>query len=151
MDILKRNHVKHGLIMCAVLAVCLLLLEFTNSTFESKSPFISFATFVAPLLVWWSGIRARKKAQKNKLTFKEGIGEGFKISLVFGIVSPFVFLLYYLLFNMDAVAYAQNAYGLGDAPYTVVIAVDMLYACSIYLCSYFWNTIRSYYFIFPQI
>ncbi len=129
MSILTSNYVKHALIMCLVLIVCLSLMEITNSTFESKSPFIAFSTMIAPLFVWWSGIRSRKKALKNTLTYKQGVTEGFKISLVFGLLSPFIFMSYYLLFNMDAVEYARGVYGLQNAGTSLVIAVDMLIQC----------------------
>ena len=127
MKLLSQNHVKYGLIMCAVVILCLFYMELTgqNESFE-KSPLVAFWTFIAPAIVWFFGIRARKIAQKNKLTFKQGATEGFKISVVFAVTSPFIFLLYYLLVNPQILGYVRKAYGLTTADEAVVIVVDLL-------------------------
>lgn len=126
MELLKQNYVKYGLIMCAVIVVCLSIMEITgqNQSFD-KSPIVAIWTFIAPGVIWYLGIKTRKDAQKGKLTFKEGVKEGFKISLVFAIVSPFVFLAYYLLINPEILSYVRKAYGLNSAAEGVVIATDM--------------------------
>ena len=118
---------KYGLVMVGVVAVCLALMEMTgnNKTFDSKSPLLLIYQFIAPAVVWYLGISARKKAQKGKLTFKQGLVEGFKIALVFGIVSPFVFTAYYLFINPGIVDYVANVYGLKGASTAIVIGVDM--------------------------
>lgn len=128
MELLKQNYVKYGLIMCAVLLVCLCLMEITgqNQSFDNKSPFQFIFMFIAPFVVWWLGIAAKKKLLKNKMTFKQGLSEGFKISLAYGIVSPFIFLFYYVFINPDIVAYVKVAYNLSEAQDAVVIGVDML-------------------------
>ena len=128
MEILKQNHVKYGLIMSAIIAVCLLFMEITgqNQSFDQKSPLVFFSMIVAPFIVWWMGIKAKKDSQKGKLTFKEGLKEGFKISLVYGIVSPFVFVLYYLLINPGILDYVRTSYNLTEASQMTVILVDML-------------------------
>lgn len=111
--------------MCAVLAACLILMVITNTGFDSKSPFMTIATFIAPFIIWFLGIRAYKKILKGKMSFKQGLKEGFKISLTFGIISLFIFLVFYL-FNPSALEYAQTAYNLSGTSIQVVVMVDML-------------------------
>ena len=126
MQFLSQNFVKYGLIMVAVMVGCLALMELTgqNQTFE-HSPWAAFSTFVAPPLVWFLGLRAKKKAQEGRLTYRQGLGEGFKISVVYAILSPFVTLAYYTLVNPPIVASTREAYGLLDATDATVIQVDM--------------------------
>lgn len=126
MQLLKKSYVKHGLVMCGLIALCLVLMEVTgeNMSFE-KSPFQVIFTMIAPFVVWYYGIRARKVAQHGSLTFKEGVAEGFKISVVFAIVSPFIFALYYIAVNPAIVNSVRQAYGLTDAPFTKVVMIDM--------------------------
>jgi hypothetical protein len=128
MKLLQHSHVKYGLLMSLITSVCLMLIEVTgqNDTFEKKSIFEIFFTFIAPAIVWFFGIRARKIWQGNKLTFKQGLAEGFKISLVYGIISPFIFLKYYLLINPGILEYIRGAYGLVGASDAMVISVDMV-------------------------
>lgn len=127
MDLLQKTHVKYGLLMSAITAVCLILMEITgnNESFD-KSPYATFFIFIAPLIVWYLGIREKKKSQKNKITFKQGLSAGFKISLVYAAVSPFIFLLYYLLFNPSIVAHVGESYGLQNVSVPMIIAVDMV-------------------------
>ena len=89
-------HLKYGLIMLGLTAACLLLMEVTgkNESF-GESPYTVIYTFIAPLFVWFFGLREYKKAYKQKLTWKTGVRESFKIALVYAITSPFLFLVYY--------------------------------------------------------
>lgn len=123
---MEQNYMKYGLIMCGVVVFCLSLLHATGqyADFEKKSPFEAIF-ILAPFVVWFLGIRARKKELKNKMTFKQGLTEGFKISLVFAVISPFIFMFYYLLFNGEILAYVRRAYGMAGASDTIVIMVDM--------------------------
>lgn len=126
MKFLKQNFVKYGLFMTGVIVLCLLFMEITgqNQSFDKSS--LELAMLAAPVIVWYLGIRAKKRLLKNKMTFKQGFIEGFKISLVYGLVSPFVFLFYYVAINPEIVAYVRKAYGLTNAPDSTVIHVDML-------------------------
>lgn len=128
MELLKKNHIKYGLIMSAVTAVCLMLMEITgqNQSFDAKSPFQIIFLFIAPAVVWYFGIKAKKQMLGGKLTFKQGLSEGFKISVVYGLTSPFVFLIYYLFINPQILEYVRTSYGLANASNTMVIAVDMV-------------------------
>lgn len=107
--------------------VCLAIMELTgqNQSFD-KSPLVLVWTFIAPAIVWYFGINEKKKIQKGKLSFKEGVKEGFKISLVFGLTSPFVFLFYYLFVNPPIISYVKSAYGMSGSSDGMVIAIDMV-------------------------
>lgn len=127
MSFFKQNHVKYGLALVGILIVCFLVMEITgnNETFDGKSPLFLFYQFIAPAIVWYLGLRAKKKAQGGKLTFKQGVKEGFKISLVFGIVSPFAFLIYYFI-NPGILNFIKAAYGMPNAADSMIIALDMV-------------------------
>jgi hypothetical protein len=126
MELLKQNHIKYGLILCATIIVCLFFMHISGAgtDFEKKSPF-DLLIMLLPFVVWFLGIKAYKKELHNKMTFKQGLTEGFKISLVFGIISPFIFMFYYLLFNMEILTFVRDAYGLTGASDSIVIAFDM--------------------------
>lgn len=128
MEFLKQNHVKYGLILTAALTVCLVIMELTrtNQTFEHSSPVFFIYQFLTPAVVLYLGLKAKKEMQKGKFSYKEGLKEGFKISLVFGIVSPFLFLIYYTLINPGILPYVAQSYGLTGASNGLVIGVDML-------------------------
>lgn len=114
--------------MAKITAVCLVIMELTgnNQSFDQKSPLTIVFMFIAPFFVWWLGMAAKKKMLKNKITYKQAFTEGVKISLVYALISPFVFLLYYLLVNPEILQYVRTAYGLTSASTTTVIVVDML-------------------------
>lgn len=94
-----------------------------NESF-AKSPIVTFYTFIAPFIVWYFGIKARKDIQKGKLTFKEGVAEGFKISLTYAIISPFIFPIYYQI-NPAILGYVKEAYQMPDAANSTIILIDM--------------------------
>lgn len=126
MNLLSQNYVRYALIMCAILVICLASLEITgNNQGFDKSPVVAIWTFIAPFVIWFFGIRAKKKTQNGKLTFKQGFMEGLRISIVFGIISPFIFLGYYLFINPEIVSYVKDAYGLGNQKDYVAIIVDL--------------------------
>lgn len=112
--------------MTGVIVLCLLFMEVTgqNKSFE-HSPIVFFFTAIAPAVIWFFGIRAKKKLLKGKLTFKQGFLEGFKISLVYGITSPFVFLFYYLFINPEIVEQVKVIYQMESASDAMVIGTDL--------------------------
>jgi hypothetical protein len=120
------NFLKYGLIMNGVLVICLALMHLTGqySSFEKGAP-LDIIFLLAPFVIWFLGLKAKKKELKNKMTFKEGWVEGIKISLVFGIISPFIFMLYYVGFNPGILTYVRDSYGLEGASKSTVIMVDM--------------------------
>lgn len=127
MNLLKQNYVKYGLVMCVVLLACLMIMEITrqNESFDGKYPIQFFFMMIAPAIVWFWGIYAKKKMNKNKLTFKQGLNEGFRISLVYAIISPFIFLAYYTFVNPQIVNSVKEMYKMSGEPNSTVIAVDM--------------------------
>jgi hypothetical protein len=127
-ELLKQTHVKYGLILCLILVICLTTMEITgqNQSFDNKSSVFILYQFIAPAVVWFLGIRAKKKQLGGKLTYKQGLTEGFKMSIVFAVVSPFIFMFYYLLINPAILSYVKGAYGMKEASDTTVILVDMV-------------------------
>ncbi len=128
MELLKKNYIKYGLIMSGITALCLLLMEVTgqNQTFDNKSPIQLIAQFVAPLVVWFFGIKSRKKELKNKMTYKQGLMEGFRISLVYALISPFIFMFYYVFINPAILESVRKIYHLTNTSNEMIIASDML-------------------------
>jgi hypothetical protein len=96
-----------------------------NETFDQKSPIFLFYQFIAPLIVWYFGLTSYKKLHNGKMSFKDGVKEGFRMSLVFGIVSPFIFVAYYLI-NPGIVDFIKTAYQMPDADNNTIIAFDMI-------------------------
>lgn len=129
-SILQKNHIKYGLIMSGILLICLTLMHVTNqySSFEKGAP-LDTIFVLAPFVIWFLAIRAYKKELKNRMSFKQGLVQGIKISTVFGIISPIIFMLYYTLFNPGILNYVAESYGMKGAPTVAIIAVDMLVQC----------------------
>lgn len=127
MDFIKKSYFKYGLWLSALTLLCLFIMEITgqNNSFDNKSPLIFFLMVIAPALVFYSGIKNLKKSQKNKLTVKEGVQEGIRISIVYGIISPFIFLLYYQI-NPGILESIKIGYGMSEATDSMIISVDML-------------------------
>src|SRR5688572_20616803 len=105
MRFFKQNHVRFGLLGTGILIGCLILLQLmgTESIVEDYSLLQTFIFLLSPLLLWYFGIRAKKNELHGRLSFKHGVHEGYKIAWVFGVTSPFAFLIYYLIFNFGAV------------------------------------------------
>lgn len=143
MSLLKQNAVRYGLIMSGVIVLMLIVMQLSGhyaDHFPGQSPFEMFVITVIPFVVWFFGIKSKKKLQKGKLTFKQGVLEGFKISLTFGIVSPFIFAAYYLFVNPEIVSFVRDAYGIYDASFGTVILADMI---SQFLFSIIFGTIYA--------
>lgn len=113
--------------MSSVLLICLTLMHVTGqySSFEKGGP-LDILFILSPFVVWYLGLRAKKKQLKNKMTFKQGWFEGIKIAAVFAVISPFIFMFYYVGFNPGILTYVGNSYGLAGASKTTVIVVDMV-------------------------
>jgi hypothetical protein len=112
--------------MCVAVAACLGLMELTgnNRSFEGNTYFL-IVQFLIPFVIWYQGINTLKKKQAGILSWRQGFMEGFRISLVFAIVSPFVFLAYYVFVNLEILESIREAYFLTGASDALVIAVDM--------------------------
>lgn len=126
MKFVLHDYMRYGLSMTLVVIVCLGVMELTgqNKTFDN-SPLTFFFNTIAPAIIWYLGIAARKRMQKGKLTFKEGVSEGLKISVVAGVSSFFVFLFYYLYVNPAIVSYAREVYHMYKATDAQIIQTDL--------------------------
>ncbi len=84
------NHVKYALIMCGLIILCLVYMELSgnNQSFE-HNVIVQSIYALAPVAVWFLGIRSFKKLLGGKMGWKEGVVEGFRISLVYAIVLRF--------------------------------------------------------------
>lgn len=127
MGVMKISYIKYALIMCVVVIFALCMMELTgqNRSFDSKSPLQIFLLFIAPFIITWLGISQKRKSLKNKINFKKGFTEGFKIFLAFGVLSSLIYLAYYTFINPQIVDSLQTSYGLFDSPFEVVVAFDM--------------------------
>jgi hypothetical protein len=131
MNYFSKSNVKFGLILTALVVICLAIMEITghDQSFASGGVFQTILQTFAPvvILIWaiWARRRALIRAGSG-MTWKEGVSEGFKASLIFAIVSPFVFMLYYLMFNMEILAYVGEIYRMSSASPTKIMIVDML-------------------------
>jgi hypothetical protein len=124
MKLFQHNHVKYAVIMCAVIVCCLLYLGVTGTNFDNKSPILGVATFIAPFVIWYLGLKARKEQLKGKMSFQEGVAESFRISLVYGAISPFIFMIFYFMVP-SSLAYVKTAYGMTVASDSMIIIMDM--------------------------
>lgn len=126
MNILNQTYTKFGLIMSALVVVCLAYMEISgnNQTF-AQSPMSPLVMTIITIIIWWYALKQKKEMQKGKLTFKEGLSESFKISLVFALTSPLVFLAYYTFVNPEIVDSVREAFLMTNASRAQVIAMDM--------------------------
>lgn len=113
--------------MSGVLLLCLLLMHLSGhfTSFDKGGP-LDIVFILSPLVVWYLGLREFKQRHNGKATFKQLWREGILISLVFGVISPFIFMLYYLLINSAILEYVARSYGLEGSTIMTVIIVDMV-------------------------
>ena len=124
--LLKQNYVKFGLYMSLVVVVCLLIMHWTGEyTSFDQGGTLDLVFLLSPFVLWLLGLLSYKKKLHNQMSFKQGLAEGVRISLVFGILSPFIFMGYYLLLNPAILDYVSRSYGMTDSSITSVILVDM--------------------------
>ncbi|MES2622993.1 MAG: DUF4199 domain-containing protein [Patescibacteria group bacterium] len=122
------NATVYGLLLTVVPVICLVLMEITgnNLTFDNPTWYDIAIQTVLPVFILYLGIRARKKQLGGLITWKQGTVAGFEISLIFALISPFVFLAYYYFVNFKIIASVRNAYHLTRASDMGVIRIDML-------------------------
>ncbi|MES2985818.1 MAG: DUF4199 family protein [Patescibacteria group bacterium] len=122
-----KNHTKFALILCSLTIICLAIMEFTgrNQSFEDHAMVQTIFLMIAPVIVIIWGMVSKKKERAGILSYKEAIRESLKISLVFGLISPFIFLAYYTFINPEIVASIGEVYKLTDKTNTQIIGIDM--------------------------
>lgn len=126
MKILRLNYVKYGLIMSCVLLICLVLMHVTGQydSFEKGAP-LDILFVIAPFILWFLGLRSYKKMLNDRMTFKQGLFEGIRISVVFAVFSSVIFATYYLFVNQAIIEYLRKSYGMEEASNTAVIITDL--------------------------
>ena len=128
MHIFSSNAGRYGLAMTAFTAAWVLLMHITGQYGPEykANPLDLLFIVVVPLIVWYLGIKAKKEQKKGKISFQEGLKEGFQISLVYGILSPFIFGIYHVQINPARVESLKPVYGLVGVTDMHIIFVDML-------------------------
>lgn len=108
------NAVKYGLILTGTIVVWLAVMHSLGaySAQKTEMSIVDYFYVLVPAIVLYLGIKEKKKMSKNRLTYKEGVIEGLRISVIYGVLSPIVFYLYYTLVNPDAIQFAKKAYGM---------------------------------------
>jgi hypothetical protein len=126
MNFFSKNQLKYALILCGVTVLCLAAMEVTgqNKSFE-HSPFAAISSIIAPLIIWFLAIREKKKELNGQMTFKQGLAQGFKLSLLYGLITPFIFAFYYLFINPSIVEHVKEIYQLQNASNATAIGTDV--------------------------
>lgn len=79
---------------------------------ESKNIWIEYTSILIPFLGLYFGIKGHKNQQNGKLTFFEGIFEGFKILAVGGLLAAASSLIYVRIFARDlTIDYMERIFG----------------------------------------
>jgi hypothetical protein len=125
MRLAKENYIYWAMVLNVITVIALALMELSghNQSYEPHSFLFIAYQFIIPVIVWYLGIRAKKKQLKNKLTFRQGMIEGILIGLVFGLTSPFIFMFYYIYINPGIVEWIRHG---SQDPTWLVIGKDML-------------------------
>lgn len=128
MIIFSRNHWNYALVLSCFTIVCLVLMEVNgnNQSFNSGAWYQVLFMTIAPAVVLFFGIRTKRAILDGVMSFKQGFREGMMISLLFGIISAFVFLSYYQWFNRGILESVRDAYGMVGASDGKVIIIDMV-------------------------
>lgn len=123
-----KNYMKFGLILCILPILSLSLMEITgnNQTFENPSWYQAVLQLGIPIIIIIWGLVTKKKERAGMISWKECVREGFKMSLVFGVISSFIFFAYYTYINPGIVSSITETYLLHNTAVTQVIAIDMM-------------------------
>lgn len=125
-ELLRKNYVRHGLYITAGLGVWVLLMHTAgryNPPLKQASG-LDFLSVVIPIFFLYKGLKA-KLAKEGKLSYKEKVAEGARISFVTAATSPFVFLAYYMLINPKVIEYAKQVYNMPNASFAQVVLRDL--------------------------
>ena len=127
MNFLKNNAAKYGLALTASIAIWIAVMHMTGLYSEEKTEItiIDYLYIFIPLIGLFFGIKEKKHILKSKFTLKAGVKEGFQISLIYAILSPFVFYIYYIAINPASIEFAKKAYGMEQFSTKAVIFADM--------------------------
>ena len=79
---------------------------------DSKNSWIEYTSILIPFLGIYFGIKGYRKQQNGKLTFFEGIFEGFKIMAVGGLLASLASLIYLNIFARElTIDYMERIFG----------------------------------------
>ena len=79
---------------------------------DSQNKWIEYTSVLIPFFGLYFGIRGLKKNQNGKLTFFEGLFEGFKIIVVGGVLAAAASFIYIFLFAKNlTVDYMERIFG----------------------------------------
>ena len=94
---------------------------------DSQNKWIEYTSVLIPLLGLYFGIRGLKKAQNGKLTFFEGLFEGFKIIAIGGALAAAASFIYIYLFAKNlTVDYMERIFGAMVISLLFTLAISLL-------------------------
>lgn len=126
---MQKNAVKYGLLLTGTIIAWVVVMHFTGlySPNRRGTTIVDYLYLLIPAFGIYFGIQEKRdRYLHGRLTMREGLKEGMLISLVYGILSAFVFMLYYNLINPEIVEVAKAAYGMTEFTTQQVIFADML-------------------------
>lgn len=111
-----RNAVISGIIIGVVSALWIVLMQASGynpqNVEESSNSWLEYTSILIPFLGLYFGIRGYKKELGGKLSFFEGIFEGFKILAIGGLLAAATSFLYISIFAKDlTVDYMERIFG----------------------------------------
>lgn len=94
---------------------------------DSQNKWIEYTSVLIPLFGLYFGIRGLKKAQNGKLTFFEGLFEGFKIIAIGGALAAAASFIYIYLFAKNlTVDYMERIFGAMVISLLFTLAISLL-------------------------
>ncbi|TKC00355.1 DUF4199 family protein [Pedobacter cryophilus] len=111
-----KNAVISGIIIGIVSALWIIIMQAAGynpqNLEDSKNSWLEYTSILIPFFGLYFGIRGLKKQQGNKLTFFEGLFEGFKILAVGGLLAAAFSFIYVSLYAKDlTVDYMERIFG----------------------------------------
>ncbi len=111
-----KNAVLSGLIIGVVSALWIIVMQLFGYNPEnlenSNQNWLEYTSILIPFFGLYFGIRGYRKEQGGKLTFFEGIFEGFKILAIGGLLAAAASFLYISVFAQDlTVDYMERIFG----------------------------------------
>ncbi len=111
-----KNAILSGIIIGLVSALWIILMQLSGynpqNVQASKNSWIEYSSILIPFIGLYFGIKGFRKEQGGKLTFFEGIFEGFKILAVGGLLATASSFLYISIFAKElTVDYMERIFG----------------------------------------
>jgi hypothetical protein len=111
-----KNAILSGVIIGIVSALWIVMMQTfgynPQNLEDSKNIWLEYTSILIPLLGLYFGIKGLKNQQSGKITFFEGIFEGFKILAVGGLLAAASSFIYVSIFAKDlTVDYMERIFG----------------------------------------